>query len=276
MPFVTIQIQENYVLFHITFLKIQGIILLLAIFLQTVCGLDFGLPSDSDLLLEKQGFSVGYSHAFRQPVWVAYTLSAKNLQSRQVRRKNVFKADPAIKHNPVHPGDYAGSGYDKGHLAPAADMTYSMVTMDNSFLMSNISPQLPGCNRGVWKRLENQIRQWAIQEKQLYVITGPIFSSSPATMKETAIPVPIAFYKVIYDLTPPHKMIGFIVPNAGSKARVASFAVSVDEVERITGYNFFSELPPRRERRLERQSDFSAWGTGASGNKELSQKNINK
>ena len=246
-------------LFQIKIFKISAVFLLLTILWQTVTGLEFGIPSESDLLLEKQGFSMGYSHEFRQAVWVAYTLTAKELQAKQVRRKNTFKADPAVKRRPVHPGEYAGTGYDKGHLAPAADMTYSLASMDNSFLMSNISPQLPGCNRGIWKRVENQVRRWAIQEKRLHIITGPVFGATPETMKKTSIPVPIAFYKVIYDLTPPNKMIGFLVPNTASKARVASFAVSVDEIERITGYDFFSELPPHREKRLERQKDFAVW-----------------
>lgn len=83
---------------------------------------------------------------------MAYTLTAKNLQSKQVRRRDRFKSDPEVKIHPVRPKDYAKSGYDKGHLAPAADMTYSLASMRNSFLMTNISPQIPGCNRGIWKR----------------------------------------------------------------------------------------------------------------------------
>ena len=190
---------------------------------------------------------------------MAYTLTTEKLRSKQITRRDCFKADPAIKMNPVRPQDYARSGYDKGHLAPAADMTYSLPSMENSFLMTNISPQIPGCNRGIWKRLENQVRRWAIKEKKLYIITGPIFSEKPAVMKTAAIPVPVAFYKVILDLTPPMKMIGFIVPNQTSKRRIASFAASVDEVERITGYDFFSELDDELENRLEKEKDIEAW-----------------
>ena len=125
--------------------------------------------------------------------------------------------------------------------------------------MTNISPQIPGCNRGIWKRLESQVRRWAVKEEKLYVITGPIFSRKPHRMKKSRIPVPVAFYKVILDLTPPLKMIGFIVPNETSKRRIASFAVSVDEVERITGYDFFSELDDELENILERSANFQAW-----------------
>ena len=219
----------------------------------------FGIPFETDLYLQKQGFSLGYSYKYRQAVWLSYTLTAQTLQAKQVRRRDKFKPDPEVKFHPVRPQEYAHSGYDKGHLAPAADMTYSVSSMENSFLMTNISPQIPGCNRGIWKRLEMQVRRWAIKEEKLYIITGPVFSEKPSVMGKAAIPVPTAFYKVILDLTPPMKMIGFIVPNQTSKRRISSFAVSVDKVERITGYDFFSELDDEAEKQLEKKFDTSLW-----------------
>ena len=150
-------------------------------------------------------------------------------------------------------------GFDKGHLAPAADMTYSFGSMSISFFMTNISPQIPGCNRGIWKRLENQVRRWAVKEGKIYIITGPIFSAKPAVMKTAAISVPVAFYKVILDLTPPMKMIGFIVPNQTSKRRIYSFAVSVDKVEQATSYDFFSQIDDELENCLESNIDIFTW-----------------
>lgn len=238
-------------------------IILLQLFL--ICGVfsfagqEFRVISAADLLLQKQGFSLGYSDKYRQPIWVPYTLTTEQLQGKQVRRKNRFRPDSAIKKRPVQPKDYVRSGYNKGHLAPAADMTYSLPSMENSFLMTNISPQIPGCNRGIWKRIENQVRRWALNEGKLYIITGPIFPKKPPVMGKAAIAVPEAFYKVILDLTPPMKMIGFIVPNKTSKCRIASFAASVDEVERITGYDFFSELDDELENSLEKTCDINIW-----------------
>lgn len=113
---------------------------------------EFNIPFEADLYLCKQGFSLGYSYKYKQAIWVAYTLTAKNLQSKQVRRRDRFKSDPDVKIHPVRPKDYAKNGYDKGHLAPAAYMTYPLATMRNSLLMTNISPQIPGCDRGIWKR----------------------------------------------------------------------------------------------------------------------------
>ncbi len=240
-------------------LKLKIILLFICICFFASATHEFGVPFETDLLLQKEGFSMGYSYKYRQAVWVAYTLSAENLLAKQVRRRDKFKVDPAVKFRPVRPKDYIRSGYDKGHLAPAADMTYSFNSMANSFLMSNISPQIPGCNRGIWKRLETKIRNWAVKEKKIYIITGPIFSDTPTTMGKTEIPVPVAFYKVIFDLTPPYKMLGFIVKNQTSKRRINSFAVSVDEVERLTGYDFFNELDDILENRLEKSNDFNIW-----------------
>ena len=104
---------------------------------------NLGIPAEPDLLLQKKGFTLGYSLQYRQAVWVAYTLTAENLQTKQVRRRDQFRADPEVKNHPVHPKDYTRSGFDKGHLAPAADMTYSFGSMSDSFFMTNISPQIP-------------------------------------------------------------------------------------------------------------------------------------
>lgn len=219
----------------------------------------FGIPDENDFILHKEGFSIGYSTKYRQAVWVCYMLFADNLKAKQVKRSNNFKADNAVP-NPIYPNDYNKSGYDRGHLAPAADMTYSLESMENSFFMTNISPQIPGCNRGIWRRVETQVRTWAYQEEILYVITGPIFDEkNEKKLGATDIPVPVAFYKIIFDLTPPCKMIGFIVPNETTKRRVPSFVVSVDDIEKLTGNDFFNNLPKKDEAIFEAQKDINLW-----------------
>ena len=218
-----------------------------------------GIPRETDLLLVRRGFAIGYSSRYRQAVWVSYILSAGHLALPQLKRTAKFQADPAVRKDPVRSQEYDRSGFDRGHLAPAADMTYSFETMRNSFYMTNISPQLPGCNRGIWKRLETQVRRWAAKEGELYVITGPIFDRKPKRMGRRGIPVPVAFYKVILDLTPPRKMIAFIIPNEGSKRRLNSFVTTVDAVEKLTGCDFFSALDDEEENALESVSEFAAW-----------------
>lgn len=221
----------------------------------------FGIPGPSDLRLDRKGFSLGYDHTTRQAVWVCYILTAEQMTGPRVRRAGKFQADPAVRYRPVKPRDYTRTGYDRGHLAAAADMAYSKETMTHSFYMTNISPQLPGCNRGIWKRLETHVREWAEREGKICVVTGPVFASgASAQMGTSGIPVPVAFYKVIYDMTPPEKMIGFIVPNAPSKKNVRAFAVTVDAVENAVGLDFFSELDDKEEDRLEREFDLAAWG----------------
>ncbi len=227
--------------------------------LQNGNNLIFGVPNKVDLILHKNVFSIGYSYKYRQAVWVCYVLFADNLKLPQVKRSNKFKIDFSVK-NPTTPQDYTRSGYDRGHLAPAADMTYSIQAMEDSFLMTNISPQIPGCNRGIWRRVETQVRKWAYQEEILYIITGPIFDDqSNKKLGKTDIPVPVAFYKIVFDMTPPCKMIGFIVPNQTTKKRVPSFVVSVDEIEKLTSNDFFPALPDEDENILESKKDFKSW-----------------
>ena len=226
---------------------------------ESAVNLFYGIPSHPDQLLSRRGFSIGYGKKERQAIWVCYILSAETLELPRVGRSNIFRPDPLVK-DPVHPRDYRKTGYDKGHLAPAADFTYSEETMQNSFYMSNISPQIPGCNRGIWKRLEQQVRNWARKEGRICVITGPIFSEDDKSMKDTGIRIPQSFYKVILDTTPPEKMIGFIIPNETTKKRLGSFIVTVDEVERRTGCDFFSGLPDEQEQALESAVNPADWG----------------
>jgi endonuclease G len=211
------------------------------------------------MLLLRPGFALGYSHQRRQAIWVSYQLTAEQLKKRRVRRTNAFMADPDITLTPVQPEEYRATGFDRGHLVPAADMAHDQTPMRHSFFMSNISPQLPGCNRGVWKRIESMTRKIAAKEEHIMVICGPIFSPYPKMMPNTDIPVPEGFFKVILDLTPPMKMIGFIVPNRSNRSHLKSFVVTVDQVEEITGMDFFSRLRNDVEKKLESRSDISEW-----------------
>ena len=229
--------------------------------------LQLGLPAESDQVIDRSGFALGYSNSRRQALWVSYILTAEHLNATQVKRSNKFRPDPLLKFTPVRPQQYDRTGFDRGHLAPASDMTYSHETMEQSFFMTNISPQLPACNRGIWKRIESQIRAWARKESQLYVITGPVFGGETRFLRDTDIHVPDAFYKVALDLTPPMKMIAFIVPNQASKKPVRSFVVSVDEVEAVVGMDFFSNLDDMIEAELEKSSRIGEWGSGVEAPK---------
>ena len=214
----------------------------------------------ADIVVDRRGFAVGFSNQHRQPLWVIYKLTAAELQAEPYKRSNRFRHDHLIRQS-AYPKEYTRSGFDRGLLAPAADMAFSKQTMLDSFLMSNMSPQLPGFNRGVWKRLEELVRTIALKEKEIYVVTGAIFPSPEEAKHLPAgrITIPKAFYKAIFDLTPPVKMIAFIIPQCSSNQPLQVFAVSVDEVEKQTGLDFFSKLPDDQEEKLEAMVNIKLW-----------------
>ena len=187
-------------------------------------------------------------------------MTAGEATSRAARRSGNFRPDPEIPSGSATPDDYIQSGYDRGHLAPAADMAFSVRTMSESFCMSNISPQLPGFNRGVWSRLEKQIRHFAKREKLIVVVTGPILSTGKTvSIGASRITVPQYYYKVVYDTTPPEKMIAFVIPNRSSTADLKTFVVSVHQLEKLTGLDFFSLIPQPKQEHLERSITVENW-----------------
>lgn len=210
--------------------------------------LEFGAPEgkDVDCIFEREGYAFGYSEIHEQPLWVIYKLTADELNGKRVARTDDFREDPRVRTRSASPEDYKGSGYDRGHLAPAADMAWDEDAMSDSFYMSNMSPQRPECNRGIWVDLESQVRDFARWEKEIFVVTGPVFYEGQSVRSigvESKVSVPHAYYKVIYDLTPPCKMIGFIIPNKGGEKDLKDYAVTVRTVEEETGLTFFPKLP---------------------------------
>ena len=123
-----------------------------------------------------------------------------------------------------------------------------------------MSPQKPAFNRGIWKELEALVRDFAITEGKIVVVTGPILPKEPRiTIGPNKVTVPTHYYKVIYDLTPPQKMIAFILPNEGSNKALQEFAVTVDAVEKVTGLDFFSKVPKEQQKYLESSFSIKAW-----------------
>lgn len=214
--------------------------------------LALGVPGKADSIIDRPGYSLGYIEYHEQPAWVVYRMTYEEAVTKAAKRGDDFKEDPKVPTGSATLADYRRSGYDRGHLAPAADMAFSIRTMDDSFYMSNMSPQKPQFNRGIWKDLEAQVRQFAITEKDIYVVTGPILPKTKTiTIGANKVTVPTHYYKVIFDRTPPEKMIGFILPNEGSNKHLQDFAVTVDAVEDATGLNFFSLVPQPKQEQLE-------------------------
>jgi len=204
-----------------------------------------------DELIEHLGFALVYSEPHEQALWVAYELTLDET-TKAAERKNKFLPDPKVSTLTANDKDYYKSGYDRGHLAPAADMSWSVQALAESFYYSNISPQNPSFNRGVWKRLEELLRKWAVLDTALYVVTGPVLSDSLPTIGENQVSVPAYYYKVVlvYRNTIA-KGIGFILPNQASNLPLTKFAISIDSVQKVTGIDFFHLLPDDLENRIE-------------------------
>jgi len=182
-----------------------------------------------------------------------------------VGRTNDFRIDYKVKTGSASLSDYMGSGYDRGHLAPAGDMKWSSTAMSESFFMSNMSPQHPSFNRGIWKKLEGSVRNWADDNGEIHVVTGPILNGQFSTIGYNGVSIPNYYYKVILDYQEPEiKGIGFILPNQKSKSSLQSFSVSIDEVERRTGIDFYHALPDEIENQIESSIDVSKWSFRSS------------
>ena len=210
-----------------------------------------------EVVISHVGYSFLYNEEYEQASWVAYELTREET-NKVFKRTNRFKPDPAVSTLTANDADYARSGYDKGHLAPAADMGWSATTMEESFYYSNMSPQVPGFNRGIWKKLEERVRSWAIENNSLLIVTGPVLKKGLKTIGADRVSVPELYYKVILDNHEPEtKGIAFLIPNASQSAELQSFVVSIDSVESVTGIDFFPNFP--NEDQIEKTSTIGQW-----------------
>ncbi|MEO0340534.1 MAG: DNA/RNA non-specific endonuclease, partial [Bacteroidota bacterium] len=223
----------------------------------------FYIPeSTTGQIIQHPYFTLSYSEKHEQAEWVSYVLTRERLQIPWVDRTDRFEPDTKVKTGSATWYDYRGSGYDRGHLAPAADMAFSIEAMQNSFLMSNISPQSHDFNKGIWKELEHLTRTWAKKYKKLYVVTGPVLSRpNKGKIGDNGVTIPSAFYKVLLDISEPEqKGIGFIIPNQISYEPLYEYVASIDQVEELTGINFFPNLmTPVLEKSLERDYNVDLW-----------------
>jgi len=224
----------------------------------SIANLEFPLTTNNEKIITHSGYSFSFSQKDKQALWVAYQLTDKKT-AKQFDRSNKFTQDGSVLSGTASDGDYKGSGYDRGHLAPAADMGWSAKAMTESFYYSNMSPQLPSFNRGIWKQLEELVRTWAIQNEEIYIVTGGVLNDDLPKIGK-GVSVPKYFYKVILDYKEPSiKGIGFIIPNESSKELLQRYAVSIDSVESFTGINFFYQLPDYQEKVIEYTLSIKSW-----------------
>lgn len=213
-------------------------------------------------IIHYEGFTVSYNEKHEQANWVAYHLTKEEVEREIVDRRNNFRSDKRVLTGSATTADYRNSGYDRGHLAPAADMKWSKKAMSESFYMTNISPQKKTFNRGIWRELEEKCRDWAIKNHSVYIVTGGILKGRLKKIGKNRVSVPKYYYKVILDYEAPEvKAIAFIIKNADAKhAPLRQFVVSIDEVEKRTGLDFFPELRNKLEDNLEGAQNPDKWG----------------
>lgn len=214
------------------------------------------LPSKTGEIVCHRFFTLSYNAAHKQADWVYYRPRIGQDEDK-VKRTNNFREDKLVSSGSAKPSDYVKSGYDRGHLCPAGDMTRSVEAMSETFYMSNMSPQVPGFNRGIWKSLEEQVRKWGKAE-EIYVVTGPVFKDEKGKIGTSGVTVPGYYYKVIYS-PGREQMVAFVLPNEKSNKPFTDHVVSVDSVEHLTGIDFFGQLPDTLENRLEAKSDYARW-----------------
>lgn len=215
------------------------------------------LPLSDGQIVHHNNYSLAYNEKNEQAIWVYYLLTSDMINGT-ISRKNNFRVDKKINKGSATLSDYKNSGYDRGHLAPAADMKNSAISMSESFLFSNISPQVPSFNRGIWKKLESLVRHWVDSEGDMYIVTGPILKDSLGTIGDNQVTIPKSFYKIIY-CNQKEKMIGFIIPNKKSNDYLNSYVTTIDYIESVTNIDFFSSLDDFLEKELESNVNLLAW-----------------
>ncbi len=206
---------------------------------------------DDESYLQHLAYGFVYDEEHEQAKWIAYCLTKKEALGTLERSDN-FEEDQLVTSGTASDRDYAKSGYDRGHLAPAADMRWSATSMDESFYYSNMSPQIPAFNRGIWKKLEGKVRSWAVELDSILIVTGPILTPNLPHIGSNQVSVPRYYYKALVDFKGSHsKAIAFVLPNSGSKRPLMEFALSINELEKLTKIDFFYQLDDSLEKSLE-------------------------
>ncbi len=227
---------------------------------DTECLAQIEIPDETpEIKLFYTGFTISFNPTMHQPNYAVWELTKEKAQG-SLPRNSKFRPDDDVLGCPTL-SDYRNSGFDRGHMVPAGDMKWDEQAMLDSHYLTNICPQSHALNGGRWASLENKCREWVARDSILIIACGPVLSDRmPRTIGETAIPVPERFFKVIlapYSIPP--RAIGFIMPNDAPEEGLETLAMSVDQIEEITGFDFFKCLPDDIENEVESDANFRRW-----------------
>ena len=210
-------------------------------------------------IIAHKGYTVSYNSDWCVPNWVAYELTREEVRGT-VPRAVHFEPDPDVQGVCPTYRDYSRSSYTRGHMAPAGDMKWDTTAMRESFYLSNVCPQDHNLNDGDWKVLEEQARSWAYKYGSVYIACGPIMSNNPEVIGRNNVAVPDAFYKVLLcKINGQWQALGFVFDNKPGHRQLHYYCRSIDEVENLTGIDFFPALDDEIENAIEAKTDFSAW-----------------
>ena len=212
-------------------------------------------------LLRHKGFTCFYNHRRLTPNWVAYTLTRDELDG-DFKANRSFGRDPDVRGRQASREDYTNSGYDKGHMAPRADLKWDSMAYCESFYLTNVCPQDHRMNSGSWNQLEQQVRRIAERYGMVHVVTGPIYREAHAkTIGEAHVAVPDALFKALlaHDEEGGCHAVAFVMENVGAKQSAKQCAISIDSLESLTGWDLFHRLPDTTETRVEATYQWGDW-----------------
>ncbi len=241
-------------------------------FVEPIDDLELPAPLENapEQILKRTGYTVSYNSSTLIPNWVAWHLTAEHCYGTVKRPNKAFHEDVDVPEPRAVDWDYYNSGYDRGHMCPAADNKWSTVAMKESFLFTNICPQNHNLNEGDWSELESACRRWAKMYGDVYIVCGPIlYKDKQKTIGSNKVIVPDAFFKVVLCIQGTPKAIGFIYQNEKGNRPQGDYVKTIDEVESITGIDFFPQLPDDVEERIESSCNLDDW-YGNNGKKSLS------
>ncbi len=218
------------------------------------------LPSNiPSQLLSRTAYCLSYNKETRCPNWVAWHLTAEHADGEWAR-SNDYREDFDVPAPRATNEDYRGSSWSRGHMCPAGDCKWDANAMSETFLLSNMCPQDRSLNSGLWNRIEMDCRKWAQRYGSVYVVCGPLlYNKEHETIGVNKVAVPEAFFKVILCMKGKPKAIGFVVKNNPGTKKKDQYVNTVDEVERLTGYDFFPALPDSIEKKVESYSNIDDW-----------------
>ena len=218
------------------------------------------LTDRPEQILKRVAYTSSYNSDLRIPNWVAWQLTGAHTEGKNKRAGVKFQEDTDVPLPRAVDFDYVRSGYDRGHLCPSADNRWDATAQEQSFLLTNVCPQDHNLNVGDWHELENLCRKWAKTYGSIYIVAGPVLlKGKHKTIGKNKVTVPEAFFKVVLCMEGEPKAIGFIYRNESGNRPKSYYVNTIDDVERITGIDFFPALPDDVEKAVEATCNLEEW-----------------